>query len=156
MANLITWLTPGSNGGLPGQVEVGEVVTYIPPAEAEEVLLVRPDGSRVELDIVDGLVRVESNDMLGLYRLETEGGQVDQYVVNLFQPDESDINPGGVNELPQGEAGQAGSDSQLSRLEWWPWFAAAALLVLMIEWLVYQRAALARLASWVRARRAHD
>jgi hypothetical protein len=152
LVNLITWLTPRTSGGLPSQVEAGQVVTYAPPSETERVTLVRPDGSRAGLDIVDGQVRIEDITQMGLYRLETDTGQVDYFAVNLFAPEESNIQPGSLETETAGAAESSSPDSERSRLEWWPWFAGAALVVLILEWLVYQRAAVARVAAWVRRR----
>jgi hypothetical protein len=37
------------------------------------------------------------------------------------------------------------------RVEWWPWLAAAALAVLLAEWLVSHQLALRRLGARLRA-----
>ncbi|MEX0887520.1 MAG: VWA domain-containing protein [Phycisphaeraceae bacterium] len=87
---------------------------------------------------------------VGLY--EARGVAVqppyDRLAVNLLDATESDIRP--VHELALvsgGGGGGGGGSGQASaardedgvRREVWPWFAAAALVVLMIEWVVYTR-----------------
>ncbi|MGD8605337.1 MAG: VWA domain-containing protein, partial [Anaerolineales bacterium] len=152
LINLIAWLAPGASGGLPDQVEVGEVVTYAPPSEAESVVVVLPDGSQMDLDISNGLTRIEDTSQLGLYRLESDSGQVDYFAVNLFAPEESNIRPNRMEIENADPTVSSHPDVERSRLEWWPWLAGAALIILMLEWLVYQRAAVARVAAWVRGR----
>jgi hypothetical protein len=67
------------------------------------------------------------------------------FAVNLFSPQESDLNP--ADNLPalQTQDGQLGAAAQRSLREWWRPLALLALGLLVGEWLVYQRAALARL-----------
>lgn len=68
------------------------------------------------------------------------------FAVNLFSPQESDTRP--LDSLViAGQPLSAGAQDsdQLSRREWWRALAFLALGVLTAEWLVYHRAALARL-----------
>jgi hypothetical protein len=89
---------------------------------------------------------------MGLYRLETDTDQVDHFAVNLFAPTESNIQPGHQETESDMPLAAAGGATERSRLEWWPWFAGAALAVLILEWLVYQRAAVARVMAGIRER----
>ena len=68
------------------------------------------------------------------------------FAVNLFSPQESDTRP--LDSLSiAGQTLTAGAQDgdQLSQREWWRALAFLALGVLTTEWLVYHRAALARL-----------
>ncbi len=62
----------------------------------------------------------------------------DTIPVNLLDSTESDLRPAAV--LSVGSAEVAGTpESRAVRREVWPWFVAAALVLLMVEWVVYTR-----------------
>jgi len=78
----------------------------------------------------------------GLYRVdlrrEGETIRTEQFVVNLFDPAESAIEPQesitiGTTTIPRG------AREETARREYWPWIAAIGLAILLIEWLVYHR-----------------
>lgn len=58
--------------------------------------------------------------------------------VNLLDPLESDVRPADRLEVGTSVT-QATSEASLIRKEVWPWFAWAALGVLLVEWVVYTR-----------------
>ncbi len=119
----------GQTVALPVPV-AGDALRYEGPA----TLAVRPSGAGA---VVEPLPRV------GLYR--ARGGEVeppyDRLAVNLLNAVESDIRPVAELDVASGGTGQATAarDDSPVRREVWPWFAAAALAVLMLEWLVYTR-----------------
>ena len=80
-----------------------------------------------------------------------EEGEVDpaRFAVNLSSPQESDVRP--AEALPVLGTGEAATDEapQRARREWWRPLALIALILLVIEWLVYHRASLARLRTLV-------
>jgi hypothetical protein len=95
-------------------------------------------------------VALADTQQLGVYRLEWGEADRSSFVVNLFSPQESDIEP--AASLPALEAsasGGAGSETQ-ARREWWRVLALFSLVLLTAEWLVYQRSALARLTGLLR------
>jgi hypothetical protein len=60
------------------------------------------------------------------------------FAVNLFAAEESAIAPQenifvGAGDVP------TPSQENVGQWEFWPWFAAVALLVLLVEWWVYHR-----------------
>jgi hypothetical protein len=62
----------------------------------------------------------------------------DTLAVNLLDPAESDLRP--IERLEVATVDVAGeAETTLIRREIWPWFAWAALAVLLLEWLVYTR-----------------
>jgi hypothetical protein len=60
------------------------------------------------------------------------------FAVNLFDPAESDIAPRDVLQVGQTQLPPAARQQQ-GRREFWPWLAAAALGVIILEWWTYQR-----------------
>ena len=83
---------------------------------------------------------------LGLYRLEVlQAGEVLQaqaFAVNMFGAGESDIRPAPEADLQLKLGGGTlalADEDQLGLREFWTLFALAALLLLIIEWIVYHR-----------------
>jgi Ca-activated chloride channel homolog len=150
-ANLTGWLAPGSSGGLPEQILPGAAVRLTLPPEIGTALVSRPDGTRVQVAVQDGqLVFADTGD-LGIYQIRWgEEGSL-RFAVNLFSPQESDVKPAGT--LAVGSADGAGQEERplQGRRELWRPIAFAALVFLMLEWLVYQRAILSRLFRSLRS-----
>jgi hypothetical protein len=62
------------------------------------------------------------------------------FAVNLFNPSESAIRPAPIIRLGRVEVTAAVRD-ELGQYEIWPWLAALAFALLLIEWWVYHRGA---------------
>lgn len=164
MSNLAAWLAPGGGRGVPTQVSPGEALTFSLPPQASAVSITRPDGTTSTLLPQGRQVTYADTGQPGVYHLtwqipasaeEDQSAALD-FAVNLFSPQESDLKPAAnltVNAVEN--SGQAARSSQ-ARREWWRALAAMALVVLTLEWLVYQRGAAARLWAglhqrvWVR------
>jgi Ca-activated chloride channel family protein len=158
LANLTGWLAPGGGGELPGQVSPGAPVSLSLPPEVESATLTRPDGSTIQLAPKGGGAVFADTGQLGVYRLawQLPQGTNDEpverrFAVNLFSPQESDVRPADELALVGGETASQSQAAQQTRREWWRPLALMALILLVAEWLVYQRAALFRL--WGQARR---
>jgi Ca-activated chloride channel family protein len=153
LANLTGWLAPGSGSDLPSQMSPGAAVTLSLPPEAESATVTRPDGTTARLLPESGRVVFADTSQLGVYRVTWRGaGQNEEsgtsqasFAVNLFSPQESDVHPAQTLPLLGVGEEEAALRSQQARREWWRPLALVALLLLTAEWLVYQRAALARL-----------
>jgi hypothetical protein len=87
---------------------------------------------------------------LGVHTVEWEQTIQMRFAVNLFSPQESDVEPAQTLPLAGEEAVGEGERLQQSRREWWRPLALAGLALLTAEWLVYQRATLSRLWGGVR------
>jgi hypothetical protein len=167
LANLTGWLAPGSGGDLPTQVVPGAAASLSLPPEVESATVTRPDGSTARLVPQGGRAVFADTAQLGVYGVAwtrpqpvdsaqdtpAKGDEIEQasFAVNLFSPQESDVQP--AEALPlmgEGEAGESERPQQ-ARREWWRPLAFVALGLLTVEWLVYQRASLVRL--WGSARR---
>jgi hypothetical protein len=156
VSNIISYLAPGSGAdaaqltpGVPIAIPVDETIT--------DVRVTRPDGEIEQATIEGGQVIYANTDALGVYTIEQRqddrlvGRQ--RYAVNLFAPDESRVAPKAELNVPQVNGAQlATTRDRDGRQEFWRWLAAIALLVLVIEWLVYQRNGIAYLRERWRAR----
>ena len=96
-------------------------------------------------------------DALGVYTVEEAKGSdllvQRSYTVNLFAPNESKVAPQPQLAIQQTSGLQSASTgTRDGRQEVWRWLAALALVVLVIEWLVYQRNGIAYLRERWRTR----
>ncbi len=144
MANLLDWFSPSDIVSLPDGLSVGDVLAVSPPLLADRLRITTPAGAIHELPATGDRVAFADTGQLGLYRLEVlQNGEVtsaQSFAVNLFGAGESDIAPRPEAELRLGGAmPDAEADDQLGSQEFWTWLALAALLLLVIEWVVYHR-----------------
>ena len=77
-----------------------------------------------------------ATDKVGVYQAKWDGGQR-SFAVNLLDPEESNIEPRPSIQIGN-ERLTAGQQSTPPR-EMWKWFALAALLLLLLEWYIYNR-----------------
>jgi hypothetical protein len=75
---------------------------------------------------------------VGLYAIEGAVPPHDRLAVSVLSDVESDLRPGGELTV-NAEAVVAGEAGAAAPRALWPWFVAAALLVLVVEWLAYCR-----------------
>ena len=146
MANLLDWFSPADIVPLPDDLNVGDVLQISPPLLADSLRFTLPDGAIRDLEIAGESLAFTETEQLGLYRLEAlQAGEVMQaqsFAVNLFGAGESAIAPLPEAELEAMLGGGAlalAEDEQLGLQEFWSLFALAALLLLIIEWIVYHR-----------------
>ena len=153
IANLVDWLAPGAGSPIPATLPAGESLSVSAPEGVQSASITRPDGSTTQLEADDGRFVFSDTSQLGLYEISLQQGESTQtlpFTVNLFSPQESNLKP--ADQLPglESAAGLSGSLAQAGQREWWRPLAFLALGLLVGEWLVYQRAALARLRDLVR------
>jgi hypothetical protein len=148
LANLTGWLVPGIGGDVPSQVAPGAAVSLALPPDVEAVTMTRPDGSTARLAVAQGQALVADTEQLGVYQLSWDDNQA-QFAVNLFSPQESDVRPAETLPVSGMAEGQEIDAVQQARREWWRPLAYVALVLLFVEWLYYQRSALARVARWI-------
>lgn len=163
LSNLMGFLAPGS-GAEAAQLAPGQPLALQVDEAISEVRVTRPDGTTVssrgdEVQIQGGQAIYAATDALGVYTVEEFRGSEllarHRYAVNLFAPNESQIAAQRDLTIPQVSGAQSTvSRERDGRQEFWRWVALAALVVLLLEWLVYQRNGLAYLRERWRQRRA--
>ena len=152
VSNLINWLTPGSQ--TPQNVAPGTALVFSKPLSTSEqahtLEITRPDGTIAKLDYQDGKVVFADTSQLGVYTVKNSDGETNRFAVNLFSPQESQIEPqesiriAGITPITMTNLQQKGEK------ELWRIAAGLALFILVIEWLVYQRAVMAMLVLRLR------
>jgi hypothetical protein len=142
MANLLDWFAPQNIVTVADSLGVGDPLVVRPPLTAETVRVTLPDGTSRDLPVDRQTVVFAGTDQTGIYTLEViEGGVVVQrqpFTVNLFAPEESDIAPRQTIQIGQTTI-TPGEREEIGQMEFWPWVALIALIVLLIEWYVYQQ-----------------
>jgi len=140
-ANLIDYLVPSrsfeaQDGLLPGDT----LIIRTQPA-VEEVVVVSPSGKIFSYPPSSNGILFTETDELGLYAvnfIQNDKQSAEYFAVNLFDARESDIQP--QTSLNIGRSTIQGSATdQHSLREFWPWLAALALSILVLEWWVYHR-----------------
>jgi hypothetical protein len=158
ISNIIGYLAPGS-GAETAQLAPGQPLAIPVDTSITDVRVTRPDDQVVQVEVRNGQAIYADTDQLGPYVVEQRQGDRlvgrRRYAVNLFAPDESKIGPQAELSIPQVSGlPQAVTRERVGRQEFWRWLAAIALLVLVVEWLVYQRNGIAYLRQRWRERRA--
>lgn len=161
LSNLVGYLAPGTGGDsalLPADQPLSIPVTSAITA----LRLTKPDGTRVEVKPDQGVATIDGTSLnqAGVYTAETLRAatvvSTQRYVVNGYSETEANITPVQVLDVAQAGGGAVGSSeteqAQAGREEWWRWLALAALIFLLLEWVVAQRGAWTRLRLWWQTR----
>jgi Ca-activated chloride channel homolog len=154
LSNLMGFLAPGA-GAEAAQLLPGQPLALQVDAQVSEVRVTRPDGSVAssrndQVQIQAGQAIYAETDALGVYTIEEFSGNEllarRRFAVNLFTPSESRVLPERDLRITQTSGAQSTiSRERDGRQEFWRWVALLALIILLTEWLVYQRNGLAYL-----------
>ncbi len=148
-ANLVEWLLPGKIGDIPNQIRPGEVVTFTPPPDVTSLTVYRPDGTSTQLINQGSRASYADTTQLGIYRVTWGEEKPISFVVNLSNPQESDIHPNETLSVINRATGTKDNHPQQAHKEWWQPLTAIVLIILLIEWLVYHRATLSKLRNLI-------
>lgn len=142
MSNLLTYLAPAQAFSAPDGLHPGETLLIRPAGGDGSIAIDDPTGQRFQAPATEAGVLFTNSNRLGLYTVVSAQRVVGQFAVNLFDAGESTIAP--AAQLTIGQASLAATTAdETGQLELWPWLAAAALIVLLIEWYVFHRGTMA-------------
>ena len=128
IANSVQWLSPLQGLNIPASVRPGEVVPL--PRDA----IVRlPNGARVSVDQRGFALTTE----LGVYSVQNKD-VTGAFAVSFNNQAESSIAPN-ANLVIGGAQAKTAARDQFAQREVWNWLAMIALILLMVEWWIYQR-----------------
>ena len=139
IANAVEWLNPAAARNSQLTLRAGDPFRFAFPQPVAKAQLIRPDDSTRELRLDGGGRELMVSDTFqqGVYRVKSGTNEI-AFAVNLMDAAESDIMP--RDELPLGKyARVTATTSYRANVEWWRWFAAVGLGVLMFEWWFYHR-----------------
>ncbi len=151
----------GQDAGIYGDrgdsLKPGSVLTDRLPLGAADVTISVPDaqgnpgGTTIAISpAVDGRIAFGPIDHAGLYRLSwtgpvatgdmIDGGKATRlYAANLLDAQESDIAASPMLRLAALDVTASKADTTKATYRLWPWLILAGLLILMLEWYVYNR-----------------
>lgn len=138
-SNLITYLNPPTIFDAPNGIQIGESLNITPGPEVEELTITVPDGHVYNLTSTEGGALFTNTRQPGIYSVSTNiEDHIEYFAVNLFQPIESKIAPQITLHLSStGTTSHTQPKSGI--LELWPLLGALGVLVLVIEWHIYQQ-----------------
>ena len=142
-SSLVNFLTPAQSVDVPKGIQPGQPVSVAIPNDVDGLVVVDPEGQAYPLDVVEGAAQFTETDLLGLYAVNFVSGDSELsefFAINLFNEIESNISPAEGLKISQTGVLRENNDN-LGQREYWPWLAAAALLILAIEWWAYHRRA---------------
>jgi hypothetical protein len=143
MAELASWFSPPRITDVNDSLTPGAPVTVRFIENADEAMIRLPNDDELNLSPDDRSDVVFADTFQpGLYRVELrrDGDEFksEQFAVNLFAPEESQIAP--QNTIQVGElAVNPDARTETGRREFWPWVAGIGLLILVVEWWFYHR-----------------
>lgn len=123
---------------LPGSALLGESIVLRPDPRADSVELIAPDGLTERFVLASGETMRVNLAQPGIYQIFERQGEETLFAsnlpVNAGSPIESALAPRPLPApVPVPVAGEATAESAERPL--WPWLAALALFVVMVEWL---------------------
>jgi len=136
LSNGLRWLHPAGIGQASLSLATGQPILI--PAEhgVNSVTVTTPSGRIVKGQVTRGVVSFTETDEVGLYTLTTSRGQM-KVAVNLTDAEESNLVP---RPLPKTAAsGLAAPAPQPIQRELWQIFVLIALVLLVLEGLLYWR-----------------
>ncbi|MBI4583461.1 MAG: BatA domain-containing protein [Planctomycetes bacterium] len=139
-SNAIAWLGSSGNGEAASRYRTGEPLLYYPEKESkvQQFTMVDPaGGERAVAAESSGEVSFPGTALAGVYALRGDGKTLVSFAVSLLDAGESRIAPRG--EIQLGSARIVPPREIAESRDLWKWFAAAALLVCLLEWWIYNR-----------------
>jgi len=137
--NALRYLGSGGATAEQGPTRPGEALRIPLPPGTQAAELTRPDGSKVKLTVEPGQrARYAGTHRVGVYRVEPGIEGRDSFAVNLEDAAESDIAPRGNLKIGTQAVAEV-SGIRTATPEIWRWFVGAALLIVLLEWYIYNR-----------------
>jgi hypothetical protein len=106
-----------------------------------EVRIQTPHGEKIDFKSGKaGKLSFTGTSELGIYDVQLKGKTVDNFAVNLFNSAESDIRPNPSPTIKVGDVEVHGEvTTEAARKEMWKILAILALVILGLEWYIYNR-----------------
>jgi hypothetical protein len=141
LRNVLYTLGNVSDAANEENTQPGHIKTLRPQSVVRRGLVTGPDGKEKVLEHSERDPRTDfvfgDTDRVGIYRVQWENSSPRSFAVNLLDPEESQIEPRPVVQI--GAERQASGQESRQPREVWKWFALAALLILLLEWYIYNR-----------------
>lgn len=140
-SNMLDWFMKEEQNSL-ASIKTGEILTLPPPDVLESNYeLSGPDGYTREIVFNENAPQYISDiAKTGIYEYNVNGESKQKYAFNLASSIESDITP--ITSLVFGTTEVQGNDEAINQnQEIWRYLVIAALIVVIIEWLIFTKRA---------------
>jgi hypothetical protein len=139
--NLFDYLGGGRRALGSEGVQPGKPVALENPTPRTPMRVRTPGGGSVDVAAdKSGRASFTGANELGVYTASSGGKTFQQFAVNLFDPNESDIRPDPAQKLKIGYVEVEGSSGwEGARRELWKTLLLLGLVVLLVEWYIYNR-----------------
>jgi hypothetical protein len=144
--NAIEWLSTSGEALALSGLQPGDTASFRIPAAARNIELEQPDGTKSSITLREpGQFTWGPIRRAGIYTLRwdesgRDGRQEKRFTANILSDKEGQIRP--LEKLVLGEREVAGLGGTVNaRSSLWPALLGIALLVVMLEWWIYQRRA---------------
>jgi hypothetical protein len=119
-------------------VQPGEPMILRPEADIKKLKIFPPKGPPQQLERGSRPEFIfAGTDQLGVYKVVRDDGVFRHFAVNLLDANESNIEPRADIKIG-GDEVAAGQERRQPR-EMWKWIALGALILLLVEWYIYNR-----------------
>jgi hypothetical protein len=145
ISNLLNYLAPAQPFSAPDGLRPGESL-LIKPTSGAQISVADPTGAVLAPTLTQAGLAFAETRRLGVYTVFSGQTVIGYFAVNLFDAGESNIRPAASIQIGRIQVAPTARDAQ-GQLEIWPWLAAAAFLLLLVEWWVYHRGATLPAAS---------
>ena len=137
--NVLSYFGGGGAESEPLAARPGDTLRIPAAPGTRELKLKKPDASQITLRADDdGVARFAGTQQVGVYQVSPGVDGRDRFAVNLSDAVESDITP--QTTLTVGGASvEVGKAITTATPEIWRWFVGAALLLVLVEWIIYNR-----------------
>jgi hypothetical protein len=116
----------------------GEPIVLRPEAGIQKLTIQPPGGSRTTLERGSRPDFIYADtDKIGVYKVERDDSATRWFTVNLLDSGESNLQP--RDEIAIGAERIAAGEERPQPWDLWKWILAAAVLLLLVEWQVYNR-----------------
>jgi hypothetical protein len=127
----------GSKTIKPGQPAILNLATRF-----NEVEILPPNGKKIEIDRSGEpqLIYTQTDD-LGFYEARPVKSDrlLQLFTVNLFSEQESNIKSAAEVQIGSQSVAAQATQSEIVRVEYWRWLLGLALVILSVEWYLYNR-----------------
>lgn len=141
MQNVVDYLAGGSVTDSSRLISPGDTFSVQTPPGAQTLTVVRPDGTTDEQRVDDRhTMSYGKTREVGAYlaKFDDKDKTVEAYCANILDTTESMVRPN-TNLTLSGQAVESVSGDVEVNEPLWPWAVGLALLLLLIEWWVYNR-----------------
>ena len=139
MYNAIAFLSSSLSATARVATRPGDPMALARPAGTDTIIIRRPNGTRDTLAPGKAhTAHYARTRRVGVYRVEPAVAGQGAFAVNLFSPTESNVRPD--SRLTVGTTTvQATEGAQLVNQPLWPHLLIAALVILLLEWVIYNK-----------------